>query len=331
MGIRPDIICGHNGWGEMLFLRDVFPDTPILSYFEFYYHPENVDVGFDPEFVSEVDPLRLRSRNAVNLLGFDVADWGNTPTQWQRQLHPPELRSRLTVIHEGVDTEVVKADPEAWLYLELEKVLLNRETEVVTYVARNLEPYRGFHIFMRAAALILRRRPKARIVIVGGDEVSYGGKPPDGGTYRERMLNELRGRLDVSRVHFLGRIAYDNYIRLLQISAVHVYLTYPFVLSWSFIEAMSCGCAIVASDTPPVTEVLRDEDNGVLVDFFSPTEIADKVGALLDDKDYAGRLGAAARQTATQGFDLKSRQLPLWDRLIEDLVEGRRPQIFPTP
>jgi len=329
-GVRPDVICGHNGWGEMLFVKDVFPDAPILSYFEFYYHAQGVDVDFDPEFAQErIDPLRLRTRNAVHLLGFDAADWGNTPTLWQRAVHPPELRSRLTVLHEGLDTQALRPDPSAWLLLRREGVRLGWGDEVVTYVARNLEPYRGFHIFMRASAEILRRRPRAHIVVVGGDEVSYGNPPASGRTYRETLLWELGPKLDLSRLHFLGRIPYDAYVKLLQVSAVHVYLTYPFVLSWSFLEAMACGCAVIGSDTPPVTEVLRDQENGLAVDFFNPIAIADKVDAVLDDLPRAATLRQAARDTAVRSFDLKSRQLPLWERLIDDLIERRRPSLMP--
>ena len=330
-GLRPDVICGHNGWGEMLFVKDVFPDVPVLSYFEFYYHALGVDVGFDPEFSSEAtDPLRLRTRNAVNLLGFDAADWGNTPTRWQRSVHPPELRSRLTVIHEGVDTDAIRPDPTAWLQLGRDGVVLDRQSEVVTYVARNLEPYRGFHIFMRAAARVLKHRPQARVVVVGGDEISYGLPLPDGRSYRDHALRELGAELDISRVHFLGRVPYDTYLKLLQVSSAHVYLTYPFVLSWSFIEALSVGCAIVGSATPPVQEVVRHGENGLLADFFSVDAVADAVEALLDRRDLAAELGEAARRTAIEGYDLHSRQLPLWDALIGNLIAGRRPALLPS-
>ncbi len=329
-GIRPDLVVGHNGWGETLFVKDVFPDVPVLSYFEFYYHAEGADVGFDPEFGgAAVDPLRLRARNAVNLLGFDAADWGNTPTRWQRSVHPPEFRSRLTVLHEGVDTQALQPDPTAWLGLERDGVRLEPGAEVVTYVARNLEPYRGFHIFMRAAARLLRRRPRTRVVIVGGDEVSYGIAADGAPSYRELMLRELGAELDLARVHFVGRLAYPDYVRLLQISAAHVYLTYPFVLSWSFIEALSCGCAIVGSNTAPVAEVLAHERNGLLVDFFSPDAVADAVDRLLEDRAGAGRLRAAARATAVERFDLNRRQLPRWDTLFDDMVNHRRPRLFP--
>jgi glycosyltransferase involved in cell wall biosynthesis len=326
-GIRPDIICGHSGWGELLFVKDIFPETPILSYFEFYYHFSNADVGFDREFpVSPLDPFRLRTKNAVNLLSFDAVDWGNAPTRWQRSVHPPELRSRISVVHEGVDTERVRPNPDAWLVLQRGNTRLTARDEVVTYVARNLEPYRGFHIFMRAVAEILRRRPRTHIVLVGGDGVSYGAPAPAGTTYRELLLNEL-GLHAEHRVHFLGQIPHDAYLNLLQVSSAHVYLTYPFVLSWSFIEAMAAGCAVIGSATPPVMEVLRDGENGLAVDFFSPRAIADQVDEILDDPDRRADLRMAARQTAVRDFDLETRQLPRWSALIEDLIQGRRPSL----
>ncbi len=324
-GVRPDVICGHAGWGEMLFVKDVFPDVPILSYFEFYYHVRDVDVGFDSEFPGLAeDPFRLRARNAVGLLSFDGIDWGNAPTRWQRDVHPPELRSRISVVHEGVDTTLVRPQSDAWLYLERTGVRLAREDEVVTYVARGLEPYRGFHIFMRAAREILRRRPRVRILIVGADKVSYGPPAADGRSWREIMLAET-GLAGEPRLHFLGQVPHEAYLKLLQVSSVHVYLTYPFVLSWSFIEAMAAGCAIIGSATPPVLEVLKDGENGLAVDFFSVEGIADLVDHILDDPGRRKDLRLAARKTAVRDFDLKTTTLPRWNALLEDLIAGRRP------
>jgi glycosyltransferase involved in cell wall biosynthesis len=326
-GIKPDVICGHSGWGELIFVKDVFPDVPILSYFEFYYHMQDVDVGFDPEFPpAPDDSFRLRARNAVGLLTFDAIDWGNTPTRWQRQVHPPEMRSRISVLHEGVDTDLVRPDPEAWLGLARGGERLTPRDEVVTYVARNLEPYRGFHIFMRAAREILRRRPRTHILIVGGDGVSYGAAAPGGAAWRQVMLDEL-GLAGEARLHFLGQISHEAFVKLLQVSSAHVYLTYPFVLSWSFVEAMAAGCAVIGSDTPPVMEVLKDGENGLAVDFFSHEAIADHVDAILDDPDRRADLRLAARETAVRDFDLNTRLLPRWMTLIDDLIAGRRPAL----
>lgn len=327
-GVRPDIIIGHNGWGELMFVKDVFPDVPVLLYFEFFYHAQNVDVGFDPEYPSGPhDAFRLRTKNSVHLLSTEVADWGNAPTRWQRSVHPPEIRKRISVIHEGVDTRRVAPDPEARITLKRDGLELSPADEVVTYVARNLEPYRGFHIFMRAAREILRRRPRTRILVVGGDAVSYGSAPPKGLTYRQMALNELPADFDLSRIHFLGQVPYEHYLKLLQVSSAHIYLTYPFVLSWSFIEAMAAGCAIIGSATPPVMEVLKDGENGLAVDFFSPREIADRVDEVLDHPTRMAHLRSAARADAVRDFDLEDVTLPKWRRLIDDLVAGRRPEL----
>ena len=327
-GIIPDVIAGHSGWGETLFVKEVFPETPLLSYFEFFYHAAFTDVGFDPEFATDPgDRFRVRCKNTVNLAAFDATDWGNTPTKWQRGLYPPEMRARITTLHEGVDTRIAQPCETAWLQLARDKRILTRADEVVSYVARNLEPYRGFHIFMRAAREILRRRPKTHIVVVGGDEVSYGAPAPNGESYRSIMLREVGADLPMDRIHFLSKVPYEVYLNLLQVSSAHIYLTYPFVLSWSFLEAMSCGCAVIGSDTPPVLEVLRDGENGLVVDFFSPTEIADKVDRILDDPDRADGLRRAARETVVDRFDLATRILPRWLNLLDDLIAGRRPPV----
>jgi glycosyltransferase involved in cell wall biosynthesis len=325
-GITPDVIVGHNGWGETLFVKDVFPDVPLLVYFEFYYHGAGVDVGFDPEFSTIFfgDPGRLRVRNAVNLMGFAAADWGHTPTQWQRSLFPPEMQRRITVIHEGVDTDVVRPDPAAWVKLLGEDVLLTSGDEVITYVARSLEPYRGFHIFMRAAAKVLARRSKARVLVVGNDGVSYGMQPPPGTTYREYILDKIGNDVDRSRIHFLGQVEYEQYLKILQVSSVHVYLTYPFVLSWSFIEALAAGCLVIGSATPPVLEVLRNRENGLLVDFFAVDDLARLIEGVIARPRAVAPLRDRARETAVRLFDLKRRQLPRWHRLLEEMTEGRR-------
>lgn len=325
-GYHPDLIVGHGGWGETLFVKDVFPDVPLLVNFEFFYHARGVDVGFDPEFISIFhEPSHLRARNATNLLAFEATDWGHSATQWQRNLYPPELRSRISVLHEGVDTDVACPNEEAkFLLPDLRRTLCRRD-EVVTYVARNLEPYRGFHIFMRALPQLLRRRKRAQVVIAGGDSVSYGAPAPPLSTFREMMLKELGAELDLNRVHFVGTLDYRDYISLLQISSAHVYLTYPFVLSWSFIEAMACGCAIVASATPPVMEVLRDGRNGYAIDFFSHRALADRIEDMLAHRVATATVREGARTTATRDFDLKRVILPRWNSLFADLIAGRRP------
>lgn len=265
--------------------------------------------------------MRLRGRNAINLLGLDAADWGQTPTEWQRSRYPQRYRDRLTVLHEGVDTVRVKPDPTARLWLGGGRCL-SRADEIVTYSARDLEPYRGFHVFMRALPEVLRRRPQAQVLIVGGDGVSYGRRPERAASYPAQLLAELEGKLDLRRVHFLGSLPYQQYLTVLQISRVHVYLTYPFVLSWSLLEAMSAGCCVVASRTPPVEEVVRDGVNGQLVDFFDREALAERVAAALArDNDIAvNGMRAAARDSIITGYDTNTVTLPAYLGLLCSLL-----------
>lgn len=323
-GFRPRIIFAHPGWGEALYLKDVFPDAKLVGLFEFFYRAEGADVGFDPEFPARLDDrLRLRTRNAVNLMSLEACDWGVSPTVWQRNLHPVAFWPRLSVIHDGIDTDRVRPDLSARLVTPTGETL-SLDDEVVTYVARDLEPYRGFHSFMRALPLILSRRPRARVVIVGGDGTSYGPPPAAAACWREHLLAELGSRLDLSRVIFLGRVPYDTYLRVLQISSVHVYLTYPFVLSWSCLEAMAAGCAVVGSATAPVEEVIVDGVNGLLVDFFSPRAIADAVASVLDHPDRMAAMRAAARRTIVDRYDFHRVCLPRYLALVDRLLGTAR-------
>jgi glycosyltransferase involved in cell wall biosynthesis len=312
-GFNPSLICVHPGWGEALPLRSIFPGAKICVYAEFYYRTQGTDVGFEEEHGSfGVDgATRIAARNASNLLAMADADFAYAPTRWQRGLFPNEFQDKIRVIHDGVDTGALQPFDG-----------VGQEEEVVTYVARNLEPYRGFHHFMRTLPQVLRARPNAQVFIVGGDGVSYGNKPDDFGNWREAMLAELGGALDLTRVHFTGAIAYDAYIRLLRRSSVHVYLTYPFVLSWSVLEAMALACHIIGSDTAPVREFIEDGHNGQLVPFDDPRVLAERmIEALADRKRFAG-YRSAARQTVIDRCDLETIVIPAQRTLLEEQVPG---------
>ena len=323
-GFSPDVIVSHHGWGESLFLKDVWPNAKLAIYCEFYYHPHGADVGFDPEFPvkDEGDVCRLRLKNLNNLLHFEVADAGISPTHWQASTFPEPFRSNITVVHDGIDTEAVA--PNANVSLTLNgNIKLTRTDEVITFVNRNLEPYRGYHIFMRALPEMLKRRPQARVLIVGADDVSYGARPEEGKKWKDIFAAEVRPQIsdaDWTRVHFLGHIPYQHFIPLLQLSTVHVYLTYPFVLSWSLLEAMSVGCAIVASDTQPLREAVRQDETGRLVDFFDVPGLANEVCTLLDDPAAQARLGANARAFAQANYDLKAVCLPKQLQWVQGLA-----------
>lgn len=319
-GFKPDLIWAHPGWGEALFLKDVFPDAQLVCYQEFYYRATGSDVDFDPEYptIGPSSLWHLRARNSVHLHALTAADASYSPTYWQRDQYPSLFREQIAVIHDGIDTDRIRPDPNAWLALEQGR-RLTAEDEVITFVNRNLEPYRGFHIFMRALPELLWRRPKAQVVIVGGDGVSYGAKLADGQSYRQKCLAELGQDIDLSRVWFLGQIPYGHYISLLQLSSCHIYLTYPFVLSWSLLESMSAGVPLVASATAPVQEVVQDECNGMLVDFFSPQALVEKACELLTDQDKARALGDAARRTVLERYDLHRICLPAQQAFIHQV------------
>ena len=301
-GFMPDAMIGNPGWGETLFLKDVWPASPLISLSEFYYNGRGSDVGFDPEFSTGPDAvLRARARSGQHLLAIEAADLAYSPTEWQKAQFPSVYRDKISVIHDGIDIDFIRPDANASFTLPDGREL-TREDEVLTYVSRNLEPYRGFHSFMRALPRILEARPEAHVVIVGGDEVSYGGRPKEGGCWREVMLAEI-GPLP-ERVHFTGRIPYADYLSLLQVSSVHLYLTYPFVLSWSMLEAMAAGAFVVGSATPPVEEVIEDGVNGWLVPFFDTDTIAGRVADALALRRDVDPIRRAARETIVSRYAL---------------------------
>ena len=324
-GFTPDVIIAHPGWGESLFLRDVWPEARIGLYCELYHQPEYPHTGFDPEFQpesAETEPLRLRMKNINNHLSFAMADAGISPTRFQADTFPASFRNRITVCFDGINTAHLVPQPDVEFALE-NGPTLTRDDEIVTFVNRNLEPYRGYHIFMRALPRLLKERPEAQILIVGGDETSYGARPPKGQTWKQIFIEEVRGQIsgaDWARVHYLGRIPYDRFVALLQVSRVHAYLTYPFVLSWSLFETMSVEGAIVASATEPVKELITHGETGRLVDFFDGNALVSEICALLDDPQERARLGRNARAHVVENYDLRRICLPEQLKWVSDLA-----------
>ncbi len=318
-GYTPDIVFGHPGWGETLYLRQVWPTARHLAYAEFFYRPRGLDTGFDPEFqrTDLAGDIWVTTRQAPHLLALNAVDAALSPTQWQAASYPTDFRHRITVVHDGIDTSRVA--PQAGARVTLPGGLaLAQGDEVLTFVARNLEPYRGYHIFMRALPAVLKARPDARVVLVGGDGVSYSTRPPQGTTWKQMLLDEVKDRLDLSRVHFVGQLPYPVFIDLMRVTRVHGYLTYPFVLSWSMLEAMSAGALVVGSATPPVSEVIEDGVNGRLVDFFDVAAWSQTLIEALAEPARHDAMRHAARQTIVDRYDLRTVCLP---RLV-GFVEG---------
>ena len=320
VGFNPDVIIANPGWGESLFLKDVWPQAKLLALLEFYYAAHGLDYDFDPEFRQTAlgAQARLRTKNAHLLLTLEAMDRGVSPTQFQRNTMPAAYRNRVEVIFDGIDSGVAK--PDAGATVRVGERTFHAGDEILTFVNRNLEPLRGYHVFMRALPRILRERPSATVLIVGADGVSYGAAAPQGKTWKQIFLDEVKGQLDLSRVHFLGRLSYADYLQVLQVSRCHVYLTVPFVLGWSCLEAMSAGCVVVGSDTPPVREVIEHGRNGLLVNFFDLDALAGRVASVLAHPGHWAELRSAARQTVLEHYDLHTICLPRYQQLIANLI-----------
>ncbi|WP_374521524.1 glycosyltransferase [Hydrogenophaga sp.] len=326
-GWHPDLVVAHPSWGEALFVKDLWPRAKLLCYLEFFYASEGRDVGFDPEFGQPDLGVRsqLRLKNAVHLLALEAMDLGLAPTQWQRASFPGSAQANIEVVFDGIDTARVRPNAAAEVVLRSasgQERRLKAGDEVLTFVSRQLEPYRGYHQFMRALPAVLKARPQAVAVIVGGSKVSYGPAAPNGQSWRDIFLQEVQPQLDMERVFFLGQVEYERYLQLLQVSACHVYLTYPFVLSWSCVEALAAGCLVVGSRTAPVQEFIEHQKNGLLVDFFQPDALAAQVVEALSHPERHAPLRQRAREWAVERHDLRQHALPGQRAVIERLMGG---------
>jgi glycosyltransferase involved in cell wall biosynthesis len=297
LGYSPDIIIGHHGWGEMLNLRDLWPDVPMLGYMEFYYQHDKADVGFDPEFPGHsLDFPRIRAKNAINHIALNLGGVGQTPTRWQLSTYPAWAQQNIELICEGVDLDICSPDPgAAKKSLQIGDMAIGPTDKFITYVSRDLEPYRGFHIMMRALPDLMGARKDLKVVMIGGDGISYGSAPHQGGNWREVMLAEVGKHIDPARVIFPGRVPYSTYLAALRRSDAHVYLTYPFVASWSLREAMAVGCPVIGGDTEPVREFVTHGENGLLTPCLEPRTLARTILGLLEDKALTRRLRQNAR------------------------------------
>jgi hypothetical protein len=324
-GFRPDIILGHVGWGELTFMKQVWPDVPVLGLFEYFFLSEGGSVGFDPEFpASDQARFTMHARNAVNFANIQTVDLGHSPTRWQRDTFPQSFHDKIYVCHDGIRTDLLRPDDKAQVKLGRIDRPLTRRDEVFTYMARNMEPTRGFHVFMRALPGILEARPEARALILGGNETSYGRKSGAPGGWRAEMEQEVGDRIDWDRVHFLGRVPYSAYRQIIQISRCHIYLTVPFVLSWSLLESMSMGATVVASDVAPVREAVEHERTGLLVDFFRPDALARQVIEVLERPEDFSHLGRLARDFVVETHDFHTRTLPVHLERINALLPRAR-------
>lgn len=315
----PDRILAHSGWGEPLGVSEVFPDIPLILWPELWVRPEHGGHGTDSQLPPSglIQRLDQFGRNAITHLSLLSSSAWVMPTHHQALSLPKEFQcNNLHVIHEGIDTQLACPKPD--VHFEVRGVRIDRSIPVLTFVNRNLERLRGFDMFMRSLPSLMRDHPRLRVMIVGDNEKGYGLSHPSGRPLRDVLLDELHGQLDLERLHFFGRIPHPHLIALLQVSTVHVYLSYPFILGWSLIEAMSCGCSIVASSGAPVGEVITNGVDGILVPMESPDVLSRKVSALLKDSPLCHRLGQAARLRVRE-FD-QSITLPRIAALVESPI-----------
>lgn len=302
--MTPDIVVGHIGWGSMMFVKDALPRVPALGYCEFFYRSHGADIGFAPDDEPDLEERkRLRLRNVAQLLSLESMDGGISPTEWQKSLYPADTRERIAVCHEGIDTAQFRPNPAASVRLPDGRVLKANDPPVVTFVARDLEPYRGFPQALQAAAQVVKKRPDTVFVFVGGDGTSYGPPPPGGGSWKSHLLASLDVAPD--NIIFPGVVPHHILRQLFQVSAAHVYMTYPFVLSWSVLEAMACGALVIGSDTPPVREVIRTGHNGILVPFFDADALAEAILGAVSNPQASVGMRAAARRTIERRFRLE--------------------------
>lgn len=320
-GYEPDVIVAHAGWGEALYLADIFPRARLVCYCEYHYLREGGDIGFDPEFPLRSTEIlhRLRTRNALERAVLDEAAACVAPTEWQRSTYPPLIRSRIEVIHDGIDLERLRPGPGRPVVTATGPVGADPGQPVLTYVARHLEPHRGFHVLLRLLPELLALEPELQVLIVGSEQGGYGAPTEGARSWKEKLWPQAARELDQRRVHFLGWLGYQDYVNVLRLSHAHLYMSYPFVLSWSALEALALECAVVASRTPPVTEFMTDGANARLADFFDVTSLVAAIRSLLPATEQRSRLKFNARQTVQQrGLSIDATN-ERWTRLLKSL------------
>ena len=294
---NPDLICVHSGWGESLGIKEVWPNVKQIIWPEIWLRPEHSGWGIDPlKPLPGIDQrLEHIGRNTLTRAALQQADAWIVPTEHQARSFPEEFQGQqMKVIHEGIDIDLASPNPS--VSFEVRGIQITRDIPIITFVNRNLERLRGFDTFMRALPEIQRQNKKVRVFIVGDNEGGYGGSHPSGRTWKQVLLQELNGKLDLERIHFLGRIPHPSLISLLQVSWVHIYLSYPFILGWSLLEAMACGCCIIGSKGMPVSEVITNGVEGILVPMADSKILAQNTLNLLEDASQRQKFSNEARR-----------------------------------
>ncbi|WP_374473246.1 glycosyltransferase [Phenylobacterium sp.] len=317
-GFDPAVVIGHPGWGETLYLDEVWPQARRVLFAEFFYHGRGVDIGFDPEFgePSEEAILQGKTKNATMALALTDADAIVSPTPFQASLLPSVFAPRVRIFHEGVDVQAIRPGPAEPFVLPDGRVI-PPGAPVITHINNNMEPMRGLHIFARALPALMKAVPDAQVIVIGQESKrGYGGAAPDDKTWKQVCFEGLE--LDETRLHFLGRVPHPQMLAALRLSTAHVYYSYPFVLSWSLSEAMASGCYVIGSDTPPLRDAIQDGVNGRLLPFFDPQALSEALIDACRHPEASGGMRAAARATALQMFD-REKGRAAWIDLLRGL------------
>ena len=319
-GWRPDLMLAHSGFGDGLFLKDLWPDARYMPYLEWYYRAYGSDASFFDEGAKDPNvELRIRMKNTAILQDLAAMDWGQSPTRYQKWQFPSVFHERMSVLHDGVDTDYFTPDPRETFTIGSR--IFRRGDPLVTYIARGMEPYRGFPQFIEAVVLLQQMHAGVHVVVIGEDRIAYG--PKDKASYKQWALEAFSP--DLARLHFLGRQPLSVLRQVLRVSAAHVYLTVPFVLSWSMMEAMAAGALIVGSDTEPVREVVDDGRTGLLVPFFEPRRLAERLLEAIAAPERFEDIRRRGRALMLERYD--QRELcARYVRLIEAVATGGRPR-----
>lgn len=323
-GFVATAVVGHIGWAGLMFMREVFPDAKLIGYTEWYFKWQNSWEHFSGEKLNMDQKISTRMLNATSVLGIEALDACVTPTHWQRSVFPKMYQRNMHVIHEGIDTNTCEPQARRTLFVPGCLKPLSPELKLVTYVSRAMEPARGFFTFMDAAARLAKLDPEVQFVIVGRPHAAYSGSTGDGPTYKEQAIEKYD--VDMSRMHFCGKLQYDDYLQVLKNSSVHVHFSMPYTLSWSALEAMACGCAMVGSSNAPVNEAIEHDVNGRLVNFFDAEGLVREVQDLLADRNEAERLGLAARETVLSRYE-SADCVNQWKALILRTINANYPEM----
>ena len=319
----PDLVMSHSAWGESLCLRRVCRDVPWISYPELWGNPRSLGFGFDQSLDGLTpEATRFSSANLITELALLQSSASVVASRSQLLSFPKSLQHRLTLQPEGVDLQRIKPDASACLTIPKMGLEFRAGQPLVTFISRHLEPLRGLRQMLMAWPLVSQTIPEAQLLLVGGKGQGYSLQRPKGQNHLEDALNNLPDTTNRRTIHCLGRLPYEEMLTLLQCSACHVALSYPYTLSWSVLEALSCGVPVISNPDSPISVELGDDANKALalVPFDDIASLSLKTIELLQHPQRARAMGAAGRSWIEQNASLEQ-ALKGYEQLFRKLRE----------